>query len=316
MKYALFSYEGRLSRDQYWTMGMLPLAAVAFLWGLLYIPLTYLFPVISILASIGAIVCLVWGIAAVSAKRCHDTGHSGFWVLLYLIPGVALAGLIVLSVSRSSGPNRYDLVEDVPAPLRRAKIALTPLIIVTALVIYYWPLWEPSFNPAPQVDNDAPEGFYPTPEELQAGAEILRESGIVEQINGGQEWEPVQRISGYTWQRGTRWLNIEAKWAEPVTHSGPWSWRECDEPRKVVTHQRYSNITILEAWIDLDEGRVLTYAPSVWGDDDEQPVFGVPNPIGLVRVYDARTGKHLITGPKVFIMPQPILCTPGRYYRD
>ena len=73
---------------------------------------------------------------------------------------------------------------------------------------------------------------------------------------------------------------------------------------------------MLDAWIDLDEGRVLDYDPSVWGGYDEQPVIGGLNPIGLVRVYDARTGRHLITGPKVLIMPIPILCTPGGYYRD
>ena len=102
-----------------------------------------------------------------------------------------------------------------------------------------------------------------------------------------------------------------------MEHSGPWSWTACDEPRKkVVTHQRYSNITILDAWIDLDERRVLNYDPSVWGEDDEQPVYGGLNPFGLVRVYDAETDHHLITGPKMIILPRPILCTPGRYYRD
>ena len=193
---------------------------------------------------------------------------------------------------------------------------MPPLAVLCVLSIYYWPLWEQSINPAPQPDYEGPMGFDPTPEEMEAGAGILRASEIVERINGGQAWEPVHRVSGYTWQRGTRRLRVEAKWVEPVRHSGPWSWRECDEPRKVVTRQRYSNITILKAWIDLDEGRVLEYGPSVSGGDEEQPVYGGVNPIGLVRVYDAETGRHLITGPKILIMPRPILCTPGRYYRD
>jgi hypothetical protein len=193
---------------------------------------------------------------------------------------------------------------------------LVPLAVLIAVLVWYFPLWQLSFNPSPQVDHEGPRGFYPATEEMQAGAAILRASGIVERINGGQEWEPVHRVSGYTAQRGTRRLTVEAKWALPVVHSGPWSWTACDEPRKVVTHQQYSNITLLDAWIDLDEGRVLEYSPSVWGDDDEQPVYGGVNPIGLVRVYDAKTGRHLITGPKIFIMPKPILCTPGRYYRD
>ena len=193
---------------------------------------------------------------------------------------------------------------------------LFPLAALMAVLAWYFPLWSLSFNPSPQVDYEGPRGFYPTPEEMEAGAEILRASGIVERINGGQEWEPVHRVSGYAGQRGPRRLTVEAKWTVPVEHSGPWSWTACDEPRKVVTHQRYSNITILEARIDLDEGRVLEYGPSVWGPDDEQPVRESVNPIGLVRVYDAKTDGHLITGPKILILPRPILCTPGQYYRD
>ena len=193
---------------------------------------------------------------------------------------------------------------------------LAPMAALIAVLVWYFPLWQLSSNPSTQVDDEGPRGFYPTKEEMQAGAEVLRASGIVEQINGGQEWEPVHRVSGYTGQRGTRRLAVEAKWAVPVAHSGPWSWTACDEPRKVVTHQRYSNITLVEASIDLDEGRIIKYGPSVWGDDDEQPVYGGVNPIGLARVYDAKTGRHLITGPKILIMPRQILCTPGRYYRD
>ena len=316
MKYVLFSYDGRINRKQYWSMGILPLLGLAFLWGITIIPISYWFPWASILVSIGAILCLVGGFTAVSVKRCHDIGYSGFWTLFYLIPGVALVGLVALGAWPSSGPNKYDQVEEIPVLLRRGKMALAPLSVLCALCIYYWPLWEPSFSVAPRVDYEGPEGFYPTTEEMEAGAEILRASGIVERINGGQEWEPVHRVSGYTWQKGTRRLTVEAKWAVPVEHSGPWSWTDCDEPRKVVTRQRWSNITILDAWIDLDEGRVLHYNPSAWGGDDEQPVIGGPNPFGLVRVYDGKTGRHLITGPIILILPQPILCTPGRYYRD
>ena len=316
MKYVLFSYDGRISRSQYWIMGILPLLGLAFLWGVAFVPVSYFFPWPSILVSIGAVLCLVWGFSAVSVKRCHDMGYSGFWTLLYLIPGAALAGLIVLGARRSSGPNRYDQVEEAPAWLRRGKMALPLLAVLCALFIYYWPLWEPSFNASPQADHGGPRDFGPAPEELEAGAEVLRASGIVERINGGQEWEPVHRVSGYRWQKGARRLWVEARWAGPVTHSGPWSWTECDEPRRVVARQTWSNITMLDAWIDLDEGRVLDYDPSVWGGYDEQPVIGRLNPIGLVRVYDARTGRHLITGPKVLIMPIPILCTPGGYYRD
>ena len=38
----------------------------------------------------------------------------------------------------------------------------------------------------------------------------------------------------------------------------------CDDPRKVVIKQRWSNITRLEARIDLDEGRILSMAEKCW----------------------------------------------------
>ena len=61
MKYVLFSFDGRINRAQYWQTGILPLSALAFLWGLMSGPVFYLFPSVGILVSIGAILCLVWG---------------------------------------------------------------------------------------------------------------------------------------------------------------------------------------------------------------------------------------------------------------
>jgi len=318
LNFVLFSFDGRINRTQYWRLGMLPLLLVAvFIGSITYIPVFSPFPFVVILVSVGAILCIVWGCIAASIKRCHDIGYSGFWILLYLVPGVALVGLIVLGVWPSSGPNKYDRVEEGPALLRRGKVVLAPLAILAALFFYYWPLWEPSFSGnEPKNNIGEPREFRPTPEEKRAGAEILRDSAIVELFNGGQEWESVHRLSGYTGQVGNRKLSVEAVWDTPVEHSGPWSWTACDDPRKVVLSQRWSNITRLEARIDLDEERVLAYDPSVWGPDEEQPIMGILNPVGLVRVYDARTGKHLITGPKFLILPRPILCTPGGYYRD
>ena len=138
MQYVLFSYDGRISRNQYWIMGMLPLLAVALLWGVAIMPLAYFFPWASILVSIGAIVFLAWGFAAVSVKRCHDIGYSGFWTLFYLIPGVGLVGLVVLGAWPSSGPNRYDQVEEAPAWLRRGENNACPPCSPQCVVNLLW----------------------------------------------------------------------------------------------------------------------------------------------------------------------------------
>ena len=67
----------------------------------------------------------------------------------------------------------------------------------------------------------------------------------------------MHRISLYTGQTGNRKLSVEAVWDKQVEHSGPWWWGKCDDPRKVVLKQHASNITRLEARIDLDEGHIL-----------------------------------------------------------
>ena len=100
MKYVLFSYEGRISRSQYWTVGIFPLLALAFLWGITFIPVSYLFPWVSILVSIGVILCLVWGFTAVSVKRCHDMGYFRF-----------LDSPLPPARSRPVGPDRVGDVE-------------------------------------------------------------------------------------------------------------------------------------------------------------------------------------------------------------
>lgn len=61
----------------------------------------------SLLGSIAAILswifCIVvfLAILAISVRRLHDTGHSGLWALLYLLPLINLILLIYLCVAKS-----------------------------------------------------------------------------------------------------------------------------------------------------------------------------------------------------------------------
>jgi|SRR3954447_8081668 uncharacterized membrane protein YhaH (DUF805 family) len=55
---------------------------------------------------------LIWVQCAILAKRCHDRGKSGFWVLLLLIPGLGWlwllvdCGLLPGALSRETPPDR------------------------------------------------------------------------------------------------------------------------------------------------------------------------------------------------------------------
>ena len=164
MKYVLFSFDGRINRAQYWQTGILPLSALALLWGLMSGPVLYLFPSVGILVSIGArwsgaeeaTGCRllasppypVFGLGFHCRQHQEMPRHRSFRFLDSPLshprrcpsrPDRAGRILQLAPRWRSSGPNRYDHAEDVPALLRKGKIALAPLLILGALFVFYRP---------------------------------------------------------------------------------------------------------------------------------------------------------------------------------
>ncbi|MCP8899811.1 DUF805 domain-containing protein [Gilvimarinus xylanilyticus] len=82
-------FEGRWTRTQYWMFVLinfliaLAVAVVANLIGMEF------------LSSIYSLVLLIPGISA-GVRRLHDSGRSGWWMLLCLIPVIGWIALIVL----------------------------------------------------------------------------------------------------------------------------------------------------------------------------------------------------------------------------
>ena len=104
-KYAVFS--GRARRKEYWmfTLFSTIIALVlGFIEGIVGIaPETNQ----SILVGIYTLAVLIPSIA-VSVRRLHDTGRSGWWVLIGLVPIIGVIVLIVFMVQDSnSGENLY-----------------------------------------------------------------------------------------------------------------------------------------------------------------------------------------------------------------
>jgi uncharacterized membrane protein YhaH (DUF805 family) len=106
-KYVTFS--GRSSRAAYW-------------WW-------YLFTVIVVIAAavvdliIGSqIVTVLVSLAlflpnlAVLVRRLHDGGHTGWWVLIGLLPLIGFIVLLIFALQRSDGPNQWGSGPDSPAP--------------------------------------------------------------------------------------------------------------------------------------------------------------------------------------------------------
>jgi len=59
-----------------------------------------------ILGGLFALALIVPNIA-VSVRRFHDIGKSGWWVLIFIIPLVGLIAMIYFFIKPSEGPNQY-----------------------------------------------------------------------------------------------------------------------------------------------------------------------------------------------------------------
>ncbi len=94
-------FEGRARRTEYW-MFVLVNFIIAVVLGL--IGRVIHLPVIS---TLYALAVLVPGIA-VGVRRLHDTGRSGWWLLIALIPVIGTIWVIVLlAIEGDSGSNQY-----------------------------------------------------------------------------------------------------------------------------------------------------------------------------------------------------------------
>jgi uncharacterized membrane protein YhaH (DUF805 family) len=157
----LFSFEGRINRAKIWLAALVWFAAIysfmtIFNWVMLGILLasgnhshsvsSWTMPPVFYLARSPLLIIFVWLLAAITIKRLHDRGKSGWWIALFLIaprpldrlsdwldygPLAALVSALDIGLSvwcfvelfclrGKKGPNRFG-----PDP--RAPIPATPL---------------------------------------------------------------------------------------------------------------------------------------------------------------------------------------------
>ncbi|GAC1562808.1 MAG: DUF805 domain-containing protein [Vulcanimicrobiaceae bacterium] len=106
------NFTGRAGRREYWSFVLVNLLIVLAAEIPIYVlDLLFGWNVLSMLLGIAvgifALVTLVPSIAAL-VRRLHDTGRTGWWVLVALVPVIGGLALLVLSVLEGTpGPNRY-----------------------------------------------------------------------------------------------------------------------------------------------------------------------------------------------------------------
>ena len=106
-KYAVFS--GRATRSEFWLFTLINSIVISTLGGLLFVE--FLFSLFSLFYLAFGLAILIPSIA-VLVRRLHDTGRSGWWYFLTLIPLIGPIILIIFLVGRSDLDNEYGLVPD------------------------------------------------------------------------------------------------------------------------------------------------------------------------------------------------------------
>ncbi|SDR88418.1 Uncharacterized membrane protein YhaH, DUF805 family [Paraoerskovia marina] len=94
-KYATFS--GRARRSEYWWYSLVIFILSAIVGGIGNDILTFVFSLVILVPTL-----------AVGVRRLHDTGRTGWWILIGLIPVIGTIVLIIFFVQDSeSGSNQY-----------------------------------------------------------------------------------------------------------------------------------------------------------------------------------------------------------------
>ena len=99
------SLQGRVSRQTFWLYGVLAMLGLS----LVLMALLQIAGVRAELSEGIANVLLAWPTIAISVKRWHDRGHSGWWVLVALIPVIGWLWMLVANgfLQGTQGANRY-----------------------------------------------------------------------------------------------------------------------------------------------------------------------------------------------------------------
>lgn len=99
-KYAEFS--GRSNRKEFWMFVLV--------YVIIYIGLSVIdgFFGTILLSTLFSLLVLVPNIS-ITTRRLHDTGRSGWWQLIYLVPLIGLIVMIVFLCQESSGDNEFGM---------------------------------------------------------------------------------------------------------------------------------------------------------------------------------------------------------------
>ena len=109
--YLLFKFDGRINRAKFWAGSIL-------IWGIYMLWLMAVVAAINVSSTAGVLIgflgIMVWVLAiwsglAISIKRWHDRGKSGWWIFIGAIPLIGFLWAIIETgfLEGDPGPNEY-----------------------------------------------------------------------------------------------------------------------------------------------------------------------------------------------------------------
>lgn len=107
-KYAVFT--GRATRKEYWMFFLINTAISIILLFLDNVTGTYSVELgMGVLSGIYALILIVPSIS-IAVRRLHDSGKSGWWLLILFIPLIGLiAWLVFMTLPSDEGANKYGI---------------------------------------------------------------------------------------------------------------------------------------------------------------------------------------------------------------
>ena len=143
---------------------------------------------------------------------------------------------------------------------------------------------------------------------------IVKRSGVVENINQGQDWEPEHIYRAKI--KGTEGIRLEPKWSRPVESSGPWSLLHCSGTIKAFTTESWSQVTRLVVWVDMEHRSVVGFGVTSEPEDEPRPILDLPDAGESLKLYDQETGEILYDGTGSDAPNESKICEEGTYYVD
>jgi uncharacterized membrane protein YhaH (DUF805 family) len=108
-KYVTFS--GRSSRSAYWWWYLFTVLVAAVAWLI-----DVIFGTIYVIGALASLVLFLPSLA-VTVRRFHDAGHTGWWILTWILPLVGFIVTLIFALTASQPPNEWGEGPDTPAPV-------------------------------------------------------------------------------------------------------------------------------------------------------------------------------------------------------